>query len=37
MYLVLLKVSPNTPALIISQGVSVLLEESINSRNATIP
>lgn len=37
MYLVLLKVSSNTPALIISQCVPVLLEEGVDSRNATIP
>lgn len=36
-YLVLLKVSSNTPALIISQCVPVLLEQGVDSRNATIP
>lgn len=37
MYLVLLKVSSNTPAFIISQCVPVLLEKGVDSRNATIP
>ena len=37
LYLVLFEVSSNPPSHIVSQSVSILLEQSVNSRNTTIP
>lgn len=36
-YLVLLKVCSDSPALVISQSVSVLLEECVDTRNTSVP
>lgn len=35
--LVLLEVCPDSPPLVISQGVPVLLEERVDTRNAPVP
>ena len=35
--LVLLEVSPHSPALVIGQGVAVFLEEGVDSRDAPVP
>ncbi len=36
-YLILLEVSPDSPPLIISQRVSVFLEQRVDAGNATVP